>query len=173
MTQGRKISQEPFIVPSSADDLLFRRGGANGRSSLETASPVILEQAFAQAPVSSLEPGDEMLLFRNGLIGKVLALPNVPVSADRGDVSVTVETLTDSPTQIFNTPLTAARTVTFSTNNAYAGAKFNFVRTAAATGSFNLNIGAGTALKALTAAGQWCEVTYNGSTWILTAAGSL
>jgi hypothetical protein len=74
-------------------------------------------------------------------------------------------------TQICNVPITADRAVTPSTVGAYAGARFHVTRTAAATGAFNLNV-VGSTTRALTA-GQWCEVTFNGTAWVVTAAGSL
>lgn len=96
------------------------------------------------------------------------------VSADVGDTGITLTAGSNSWTMVWNTPLTAARAVTLSTTGAYNGAKFRIVRTAAATGAFNLNVGTGP-LKALTAAAQWCEVEYNGATaaWMETASGSL
>jgi hypothetical protein len=74
-------------------------------------------------------------------------------------------------TIIFATPITADRSVTLSTSQVCTGARFRIVRTAAATGAFNVNVGTGP-LKAL-AAGTWCEVTYDGAAWVLTAYGAL
>jgi hypothetical protein len=91
------------------------------------------------------------------------------VSADRGDASVTVVNGVDAPTQVFNTPLTTNRTVTLSSTNAFAGATFTVVRTAAATGASTLSVGG---LKTL-AAGQTCAVQYNGTAWFLLSFGSL
>lgn len=93
------------------------------------------------------------------------------VAAAVGDVSKTLVSLVDETTQVWNAPLTAVRTAILSTTNAYRGARFRIVRTAAATGASALNVGTGP-LKAL-ATGQWCEVEYDGSAWLLTAAGSL
>jgi len=109
-----------------------------------------------------------------GAIGDVQNIPsaNGSVSADRGNVGVTVTWQQDASTQIFNTALTADRAVTLSTTNAQAGARFRIVRGAGATGAFNLNVGTGP-LKALAAAGQWCDVEYSGTAWVLTASGSL
>lgn len=73
---------------------------------------------------------------------------------------------------LFNAPITAARTVTLSTANAQNGDSFRIVRTAACTGAFSINVGT-SPLKALTAAGQWCDVTYTGAAWVLTAYGDL
>lgn len=93
------------------------------------------------------------------------------VSADVGNAAKTLLWRRSESTQQWNTALTADRAVTLSTTGAVSGAKFRIVRTAAATGAFNLNVGTGP-LKAL-AAGQWCDVEYTGSAWMLTAFGSL
>lgn len=89
----------------------------------------------------------------------------------RGDEGVSLVAGTDTKTQVFNTPLTAVRAVDLSATRTYNGASFKIVRTAAATGSDPLNVGTGP-LKAL-AVGEWCEVTHNGSAWVLTAFGTL
>jgi hypothetical protein len=91
------------------------------------------------------------------------------VTADVGDAAKTLTTRQSEETQIWATELTADRAVTLSTTGAYAGAKFHIARPA--VGAFNLNVGTGP-LKAL-AAGEWCEVTYSGSAWVLTKFGSL
>lgn len=90
--------------------------------------------------------------------------------ATRGDGSPTIEVLRDHPVQIFNTPLTANRTLTISTTAAKAGDRFRVVRTSASTGAFTLTVGA--SLQVL-GPGQWCEVTFNGTAWELSAFGYL
>jgi len=106
-----------------------------------------------------------------GICG-LLPLPET-LSADRGDAAVTLAPVTDFQTQLFNTPLTAARAVTLNTALNAWGAKFRIVRGAGATGAFNLNVGAGP-LKALTVAGQWVDVVLQQTgSWIETASGSL
>lgn len=71
-------------------------------------------------------------------------------------------------TVVYNSPITATRNVLLNTA-ATAGDKVHVVRTAAATGAFNVVSGA----KSLTAAGTFCEMTYDGTQWIETAAGTL
>jgi hypothetical protein len=89
-----------------------------------------------------------------------------------GDAAATLTNTLSDTTQIWNSPLTAARAVTLSTTGAVDGAKFLIVRTTAATGNFAINVGTGP-LRALNGPGQWCEVTYDGSAWVVTAAGTL
>jgi hypothetical protein len=92
------------------------------------------------------------------------------VSSDKGDASATITTLSERAS-VWNTPLTSNRSVSLSTVGAANGARRRIVRTAASTGAFTLSVGTGP-LKAL-AAGQWCEVEFDGSAWVLTAFGSL
>lgn len=87
-----------------------------------------------------------------------------------GNNSITLTAGVSAQTAIFSAVLTANRTVTLSTTNAQNGDWFRIVRTAAATGAFNIDVGG---LKTLSAASTWCEVTYNGSAWVLTANGAL
>jgi hypothetical protein len=92
------------------------------------------------------------------------------ISPNRGDASVTL-TIIDFPTQRFDTALTANRTITLDTVDAWNGHRFRVVRGAAATGAFNLDVGG---LKTLAAAGSWADVEYSAGTgWKLVAAGSL
>lgn len=114
--------------------------------------------------------GDKDRLFRAITDVADIAEKPIGVVADNGDAAVTLTVGTSEETQRWNTPLTAARAVTLSTTGAHEGARFRIVRTAAATGAFTLDVGTGP-LRAL-AAGQWCDVEYTGTAWVLTAAGA-
>jgi hypothetical protein len=65
--------------------------------------------------------------------------------------------------------LGADRQVTLATSGVHANSRFRITRTGG--GAFNLNVGTGP-LKAL-ATDTWCEVTFNGSAWFLSAYGAL
>lgn len=91
------------------------------------------------------------------------------VGDDIGNADATLTWGKSALTQVSNSPLSAGRTITLPATGMVNGAKYRVVRTAAATGAFNLSVGG---LKNLTA-GQWCDVEYNGSAWFLTAFGSL
>lgn len=93
------------------------------------------------------------------------------VSADKGNASITVLPYEADSTIVFATPLTADRSVTLSTVGAYNGQKIRIVRTASATGAFNLNVGTGP-LKAL-APGQYLDAEFNGAAYFLSVFGSL
>ena len=89
----------------------------------------------------------------------------------RGDADASVTPRVQSNTQVWSAPLTANRAVTLDVSSSIRGDRLRVVRTAASTGAFSLNVGTGP-LKAL-ATGQWCEVEYDGSAWVLIAYGSL
>jgi len=104
-------------------------------------------------------------------IYKIALAVNPSVSTDNGDAAVTLTAGKNALIQRWATAITADRAVTLSTTGAYTGATFRVVREATATGAFNLNVGIGP-LKALTA-GTWVDVTFNGTAWQVSAAGSL
>lgn len=94
-----------------------------------------------------------------------------PVTLNSTDAAFTLTPSASSESTYFTAVMAANRIVTLSTTNAYLGARFNITRTAASTGAFTLDVGTGP-LKSL-AVSQWCQVTYNGAAWVLTAFGSL
>ena len=77
----------------------------------------------------------------------------------------------DKSVLLYNAPITADRAVALTVAGAYAGMSWRIVRQAAATGAFNVNVGTGP-LKAL-GIGDWCDVTFDGTAWVLTAFGAL
>lgn len=87
-----------------------------------------------------------------------------------GDADATLTPTTSRALARFTVALTANRTVTLSTTNAWNGARFKVIRAASATGAFTLSVGG---LKTLAAASEWAEVTYDGTAWVLTGYGTL
>ena len=102
---------------------------------------------------------------------KIALAVNPSVSTDNGDAAVTLTAGKNALIQRWATAITADRAVTLSTTGAYTGATFRVVRESTSTGAFNLNVGTGP-LKGLTA-GTWVDVTFNGTAWQVSAAGSL
>lgn len=92
-----------------------------------------------------------------------------------GNASVTLAILTSPKTVIYNTPITADRTVTLP-SAAYVrgnitGTRYRVVRTANCTGAFNVIVGG---LKNLAAASTWADVEYVlGVGWVLIGYGTL
>lgn len=107
-----------------------------------------------------------------GTPGTWLPLNQIPYTyANVGDADITLTPYSSFTTNLYQSPITANRNVTLSTTGATSGIRFRVVRTAGATGAFSVNVGSGP-LKALSS-GQWCDVEYTGSTWMLVAFGSL
>jgi hypothetical protein len=88
-------------------------------------------------------------------------------SADRGDSGVTLNARVDDAVQRFATTLTAPRAVVLQTAGAVRGDIFRVVRTAG--GAHGLDVGG---VKTL-AAGQWVDVIFEGSAWVINGFGSL
>lgn len=71
--------------------------------------------------------------------------------------------------QLFTAPLTAARTLTLSATGVETGRALRVARAAGATGAAGLSVNG---LKIL-AAGQWCDVVFDGAAWAITGSGTL
>lgn len=96
-----------------------------------------------------------------------------PGSGTLTDANVTLQ-LGSKKVQRLDVAITAARTVTLPAPG-NAGRRLRIVRSANATGAFNLNINTSAAvlLKALAAASTWAEVEDDGTEYRLIGAGSL
>lgn len=127
-----------------------------------------VDELLINGQVVVAEHVNRLARMANDLSDSVLLLePTVQTVATDVDFTFTP---TNANTTVFHTgTLTADRTVTLDTVGAVAGYKIGFTRSGG--GAFNLNVGTGP-LKAL-ATGQWCEVIYNGSAWLLKSFGSL
>jgi hypothetical protein len=91
------------------------------------------------------------------------------VSADKGNTGVTVTMQSTDNTIVFASPLTIPRTVVLPLTSVMNGDTVHIVRKASATGS---SLDVGTGLKILWP-GQWCDVVYDGTAWLLSAFGDL
>lgn len=108
-------------------------------------------------------------LFATTSTGNCGVVQPIFASPDRGDANVAVTAGVDAATQVFNSPLTANRTVTLNTTGHAFGSRFRIVRTAAATGAFTLTVGAKTL-----ALGQEIEMEFHKTLgWIETAFSTL
>ena len=118
---------------------------------------------------------------QNGLTNTIGATPadcrvfenrtSAAIVADQGNTDATLTFGSSAPTVIWASPLTNNRTATLSSTNVHPGAGFRIVRAASSTGAFVLNVGTAP-LKALSA-GEWADVEYNGTAWVLTGFGAL
>lgn len=73
-------------------------------------------------------------------------------------------------TIVYKTPITANRNVSANSRFPSSNDVLRVIRAVGCTGDFSVNVAD---LKLLSAPGQWCEATYNGSAWELTASGVL
>jgi hypothetical protein len=83
------------------------------------------------------------------------------------DANYTLVVYVDLPTIIHTGTLTTTRTLTLATGTAYIGARYKVTRLGA--GVFDLSVGGLINLRQ----NQWAEVIYDGSSWLLIAAGAL
>lgn len=115
-------------------------------------------------------PGNNYPLYQVNDVGvRIANQPHGTTTA--GDQDVTISFANGTDTYIFTAPITTNRAVAFPSDNVANGIRYRIVRSSAATGAFNVNVGTGP-LKAL-GIGQWCDVEYNGSAWVLIGFGSL
>jgi hypothetical protein len=108
----------------------------------------------------------------SSFIGVVSGNSFDPTVAYFGDATGTASKA-KSFTMVFNAPVTTIRAALANTANPSKGDILRVVRAATATGAFAINITSGSAIKPLTAAGQWADVVYDGAAWVLVAFGSL
>lgn len=139
----------------------------------------VVLKTLTSAPSAGLGDGaiypnstDSFFYGRLGSAWHTMSNPNLigmsTISVD-ASATFTFSPLVSRWKQVLTAPITANRTVTLSTTFAQRGTQAFFTRTAASTGAFNWDIGG---LKNL-AVGQWCEVGYDGSAWVLVQFGSL
>jgi hypothetical protein len=190
MANGTSNANPVIIISGGADDLEQKANSGTTDWLVKVAGTAIRGKAATTHAEESarlefstgrlyLGPGSTIAIddyFDWGAAGFTLTFGGVTgvvqansVSADKGNAAATLTPGTSEHTNLWATELTADRAVTLATSTALNGSKFRIVRTAA--GAFNLNVGTGP-LKAL-GIGEWCDVEYNGSAWMLTAYGAL
>jgi len=155
---------------------IFTGGASDTVHALYSSPPSSGSWAFGDTIWNnSIQNGGGILGWVNtttGIPGTWLPIGVVPqVFVNHGDAAATLTVGSSFPTNLWQSPLTANRTVTLSTSGAFSGAKFKITRTAGSTGAFTLDVGVGP-LKSL-ASGQWCDVEFDGTNWVLTAYGTL
>jgi hypothetical protein len=165
----------PFVVNGSTNALTIR-GDSNEIFNLEVTNITGRTLFFPSGSDNNTVYGSSNLATAGtGIINSgtnnVIYGFSPTVVADVGNANGIPSWISGQRTFVWNTALTANRSVTLNTAGVPNGARYRIVRTANSTGAFNLNVGSGP-LKAL-ATGQWCDVEYDGNAWSLTAFGSL
>lgn len=170
LTANRTASLSTNNAKEGATFIVVRASGATGNFTLAVGSLATLRAPGEWCRVTYDAGTAAWVLVQSGFLpsAEVRAL-----SADNGDASPTLTVATSERTQRWATTLTADRTATLSTTGAYTGARFRIVRTEAATGLFCLYVSAASATIATLLLGQWCDVEYSGSAWIVVAKGDL
>lgn len=89
-----------------------------------------------------------------------------------GDAAVNLQGQRGVDTVLYDAEISADRVVALPTGDLFSGLRFRVVRSANASGAFNVNVDDGpVTIKALGTAGTWCDVLYTGSGWVCAAAG--
>ena len=159
---ARQAPGTVFRFPVAGEAGLFARVNA-------AADNVEYAAEIGAAPA----PGEAGYRIRVNATGTGLEYVPAGVGADVGDALKILYPGVSEPSQRWDTTLTYIRYAQLSRTNAVNGDRFKIRRTGG--GAYVLQVkdlGSGTLLRVL-ATDEWCEVEYDGSAWILTAAGSL
>lgn len=170
LTANRTATLSTSNAKEGAQFIAVRAAGATGNYTLSIGSLATLRAPGEWCRVTYDAGTAAWVLVQYGILpsAEVLAM-----SADNGDASVSLTVGTSERTQRWATILTADRTVTLNTTTAYTGARFRIVRTEAASGLFALNIVAASATLTKLLRGQWCDVEYSGTAWLVSTKGDL
>ncbi len=170
LTVNRTVTLSTSNAKEGASFWIVRGSGATGNFTLVVGSLVTLRAPGEWCRVVYDAGTAAWVLVQYGILpsAEILAM-----SSDNGDASATLTVGSSARTQRWATTLTSDRTATLSTTGAYTGARFRIVRTEAATGLFSLYVSAASATIAILLKGQWCDVEYTGTAWIVTGKGDV
>lgn len=170
LTANRTASLSTNNAKEGATFIVVRASGATGNFTLAVGSLATLRAPGEWCRVTYDAGTAAWVLVQYGILpsSEVRAL-----SADNGDASATLTIATSERAQRWATTLTADRTATLSTTGAYTGARFRIIRTEASSGLFVLYVSAASATIATVLRGQWCDVEYSGTAWIVVAKGDI
>ena len=169
LTANRTLTLSTSSAKEGAWVIAVRGAGATGNFTLSVGSLATLRAPGEWAKCVYDAGTAAWVLVGYGILpsAEIMAL-----SADKGNADATLTVGTSERTARWSTTLTVDRTATLSTTGAYTGARFRIIRTESATGNFSLIV-AGTATLIRLAVGQWCDVEYTGSAWIVVASGDI
>lgn len=169
LTGNKTVTLSTSNAKEGAQFIIVRASGATGNYTLTVGSLATLRAPGEWCVVGYDSGTAAWVLLSYGILpsAEIMAM-----SADNGDAAATLTVGTSEVTQRWATALTADRTASLSATGAYTGARFRIIRTETATGSFSLVV-AGTAILTRLACGQWCDVEYSGSAWLVVANGNL
>lgn len=170
LTVNRTVTLSTTNAKEGAHFVIARGSGATGASTLAVGSLVTLRAPGEWCEVRYDAGTAAYVLEKYGTLPSAEALG---MTADNGDTSQTLTVGTSLRIQRWATALTAERTATLATTGAWTGARFRIERavTFAAATNLGLAVLVGTSVLVRLYVGQWCEVEYNGTTWVLVATG--
>lgn len=170
LTANRTATLSTANAKEGAHFVVVRAAGATGNFHLAVGSLDTLRAPGEWAEVRYDAGTAAWILEKRGF------LPSAGVKAvgdDVGDADATLTVGSSAETHRWATTLTADRTATLSTGEAWAGARFRIDRQETASGNFALAVVASSVTLIRLPAGQWCDVEYTGTEWIVTARGEL
>lgn len=152
----------------SASDTLRRwlRGVDTFLRGLGSAAQLSAETSLTSGSDQAVPTVKAVKAYVDGLAAGAVTQSSVTVITSNADFTLTV--LVSTEEILHSGALTADRTITLSTTDAYNGARFRVARTVS-TSSYLLRVGTVCDLGPK----SWCEVLYNGSSWYVAAAGDL
>ena len=170
LTANRTLTLSTTNAKEGAHCTAVRGAGATGNFTLAVGSLATLRAPGEWARCVYDAGTGAWILEAYGILPSAEVLA---VSADKGDASANVTVGTSERTQRWATALTAERSADLQTTGAYNGARFCIKRTESSTGNFALSVKTGSTVLARLFTGQFCDVEYTGSAWLVTGFGDL
>lgn len=170
LTANRTATLSTTNAKEGSGFLVVRGAGAGGNFTLSVGSLATLRVPGEWARVTYDAGTAAWVLTGYGLLPSAEI---VAMSADNGDASANITVGASERTQRWATALTAERTADLQSTAVFSGARFRFERLTSATGGFALSVKTGSTVLARLAYGQWCDVEYTGTAWVVVARGDL
>lgn len=169
LTATRTATLSTANAREGAHFVIIRGSGATGNFGLLVGALCTLWAPGSYAEVRYDAGTGAWVLEKQGLLESGA---KVGITVDNGDASVTLTVGSSYTEQRWLTALTADRTATLATVGASIGSRFRVVRDEAATGAFSLIV-TGAAQLIRLAPGQWANLVYTGTAWIVAGFGNL
>ncbi len=170
LTANRTVTLSTSDAKEGSNFTIVRRSGATGNFNLTVGALATLRAPGEWCEVRYDAGTAAWILEKYGILPSAEI---AAVSADKGDADATITVGTSERTSRWATAFTSDRTATVSNTGAWNGAKVTIQRAETATGNFSLAVIGGSTRLLRLAPGQWCELEYTGSAWIVTGSGDI
>lgn len=164
LTANRTATLSTSQAKEGAHFIVVRGAGATGNFSLSVGALATLWAPGQWAEVRYDAGTAAWVLEKMGY------LPSAElrgITSDNGDASATLTVGTSYVDQRWASSLSAERTATLATAGAWQGARFHVQREEAAGGGFSLTVQVGSTVLIRLAPGQWADLEFNGTTWLV------